>query len=159
MKLRAFAVFAIVTLLPSSATAQQSNLCFKVEASYGLSRHGSSPDDALAIDAEAIAESIAEILVENLPEAWSCEFNRDANKLWFLYGVTVALVDSPDRGHRYFDAYLSFGSWNRFTEPAAPQVIMELRDHTSVRDVAETFELRIRQTIREARWGAGEPQR
>ncbi len=149
MKLRAFAVFAIATLLPSSATAQQSRLCVKV----GASDVGSSPD------ALAISQSIAAILVENLPEAWSCEYNGDVD-FWHLYGVTVALVDHPDRGRRYFDTYLSAGVWFRFsTEPQTPQVIVVLSDYTSVRDVAEEFELRIRQTIREARWGVGEPQR
>ena len=86
MKLRALAVFAIVTLLPSSATAQDNLVCVKVGASYLGSR-----------DAEEISESIVAILVENLPEAWSCEYNRDAS-YWALYGVTVAVVDSPDRG-------------------------------------------------------------
>ena len=90
-------------------------------------------------DAEAISESIAEILVENLPEAWSCEHNPDA-PLWLLFGVTVRLVDSPNQGRRRFNAWLSYSNWHRSMEPLGPSVKQIAYRQTSVRVVAEYFE-------------------
>ena len=139
MKLRALAVFAIATLLPSLATAQQSTVCFKVRSSYV-----GSPRDT-----EIISESIAAILVENLPEAWSCENNPDAY-YWLVYGVTVGFVDDSDGRRRHFDAYLSSHFWwGSLTEPRAPVVSLTLRNYTSVREAAEEFELRIRRDHRD----------
>lgn len=141
MKIQVLVLAAILhTTLTTPYDAQEASdtPCVKVGASYLESPR----------DAGAISESIVEILRENLPEAWSCVYDR--TNYWLLYGVTVALVDNSERGRRRFDAYLSHHFWyTATTEPWTPRVILALSNYTSVREAAEDFELRIRRDHRD----------
>ncbi len=77
MKLRAFTVFAIVTLLPSSLAAQDSDVCVKL----GASSHGPRGDFP--------AERIVEILTDELPQAWLCDSNPARS--WIVFTVITRL--------------------------------------------------------------------
>ncbi len=75
MKLRAFALFAIVTLSPSSVAAQDNLVCVTLRA------------NAYRTSDEDIPERIVEILTDELPQAWFCDSNPA--RVWIVYTVTT----------------------------------------------------------------------
>ena len=124
MKLRAFAIFAIATLLPSSVAAQDNLVCVKL---------GSSSTSSL----QPIAEEIIEILTERLREEWLCDSHPA--EFWLQFGVSL-FANSEDR--ETFDAYLSFYGWvpgRRRPFARSPVVIGRQEGQESAQEVAETF--------------------